>query len=73
MECNTVIQAKSYLATLTAAKDHSRLQPEAVDEDAQECSFRPQRSKQAQRAMRNPSCGYDFVSRLGEKGGFMPR
>jgi hypothetical protein len=55
-------------------KDPSELRsPEAEDEDARECCFQPVRSKQASRAMRNPACGYDFVTRLGEKGGFMER
>ena len=35
--------------------------------------LQPKRSKEASRAMRNPSCGYDFVSRLEERGDFMER
>lgn len=30
--------------------------------------FKPLKSEQALRAMRNPRCGYDFVSRLNERG-----
>ena len=66
-------QAKGTADALSKKKDASLVTPEAEDEDAKECRFQPRRSKQASRAMRNPSCGYDFVSRLDEKGGFMDR
>ena len=54
-------------------KKEKQIKPEAEDEDAKECRFKPQRSKEANRAMKNPSCGYDFVTRLDERGGFMDR
>jgi len=45
-----------------------------VTEDAVESTFKPERSKQAQNAMRNPRCGYDFIERLeNETGGFLER
>ena len=69
----TKAEEKVAIDSLVKKKDASQVKPEAEDEDAKECRFQPQRSKQATRAMRNPSCGYDFVSRLEEKGGFMDR
>jgi len=69
----TRAEAKGAMDALVKKKDASQVKPEAEDEDAKECRFQPQRSKQAARAMRNPSCGYDFVSRLEERGGFMDR
>lgn len=38
----------------------------ASEDDARNCSFKWQRSRRAEVAMRNPGCGYDFVR---EKGG----
>jgi hypothetical protein len=74
MQCvRTKAEEKVAIDSLVKKKDASQVKPEAEDEDAKECRFQPQRSKQATRAMRNPSCGYDFVSRLEEKGGFMDR
>jgi hypothetical protein len=74
MQCvRTKAEEKVAIDSLVKKKDASQVKPEAEDEDVKECRFQPQRSKQATRAMRNPSCGYDFVSRLEEKGGFMDR
>ena len=45
---------------------------EPSEEDI-ECKFKPAKSKEAQSAMLNPRCGYDFVSRLNERGDFLDR
>ena len=45
-----------------------------VDPEAKEEPFKPARSKQAENAMRNPRCGYDFIDRLNnQEGGFLER
>lgn len=45
-----------------------------VDPEAEEETFKPARSKQAENAMRNPRCGYDFIDRLNnQEGGFLDR
>ena len=45
-----------------------------VDPEAHEETFKPSKSKQAESAMRNPRCGYDFIDRLNnQEGGFLAR
>lgn len=45
-----------------------------VDPEAKEETFKPAKSKQAENAMRNPRCGYDFIDRLNnQEGGFLDR
>ncbi|RHY32351.1 hypothetical protein DYB32_002683 [Aphanomyces invadans] len=38
----------------------------ATVEDARECRFRPKKTRASVRAMKNPACGYDFVTRTAE-------
>lgn len=47
--------------------------PIVVTEEEAELTFKPSKPKAAQRAMLNPRCGYDFVSRLNEKHDFLER
>jgi len=43
-------------------------------DDDIESTFKPARSAEAQNAMRNPACGYDFVDRLAaQENGFLER
>lgn len=42
-------------------------------DEEKEMTFKPQRSKEAQKAMSARGCGYDFVSKLGEGGDFLQR
>lgn len=66
-------EVKAVLDALSKKKDTTKITPEAIDEDVAECCFKPKRSKEAKRAMMNPSCGYDFVSRLNDAGDFLQR
>ena len=43
-----------------------------VTEDPEE-SWKPSKSKEAQNAMKNTRCGYDFIDRLNERGDFLER
>lgn len=43
------------------------------DNNKKECTFKPVRSEEADKAMKNPRCGYDFVTKLGERGDFLER
>ena len=43
-----------------------------TDEDM-EMTFKPARSEEAERAMKNGKCGYDFLRELNVKGQFMKR
>ena len=43
-----------------------------VIEDPEE-SWKPSKSKEAQNAMKNARCGYDFIDRLNERGDFLDR
>ncbi len=36
-------------------------------------TFKPSRSKDAERAMKDPKCGYDFMDRLDSRGDFLDR
>mmetsp|Transcript_9466 Transcript_9466/g.14257 ORF Transcript_9466/g.14257 Transcript_9466/m.14257 type:complete len:400 (-) Transcript_9466:28-1227(-) len=63
-------QVEQHIAQLATTKPVTTT---VTPEDTEDCTFKPQKSKQAERAMKNPRCGYDFVSRLGEAGNFMDR
>ena len=41
--------------------------------DEEKPTFKPTRNRDAEAAMRNPRCGYDFVDRLKAKGDFLDR
>ena len=58
---------------LSAVKDFTELVTENDQKIARECSFQPKKSQQALRAMKNPKCGYDFITKLKENGNFIER
>ena len=43
-----------------------------VNEDEEE-TWKPSKSKEAQHAMKNARCGYDFIDRLNDRGDFLDR
>lgn len=65
-------EIKKHINRLSETKREQKLDP-GEDPEVAECSFAPRKSKEAERAMKNSRCGYDFVSRLQEKGDFMER
>ena len=59
---------------------HSRAMAERKERKAQgpseeekEMTFKPTKSKEALKAMKSRSCGYDFVGRIEERGDFLQR
>jgi hypothetical protein len=46
---------------------------ELITQDDESFHFKPEKSKDALRAMRNPRLGYDFLDRLNSRGDFVAR
>ncbi len=62
------MKQRKYLDKISKPRDPVEV---AVHDDAP--PFKPIKNKEAEIAMRNPRCGYDFVDRLKEKGNFLDR
>ncbi|RHY94209.1 hypothetical protein DYB37_004867 [Aphanomyces astaci] len=54
------------LSKPTKKNPKSKQRAFATVEDARECRFHPKKSQASVRAMQNPACGYDFVSRTAD-------
>ncbi len=59
---------RKYLDKISKPRDASEV---AVPDDLP--TFKPVKNKEAELAMRNPRCGYDFVDRLKSRGDFLDR
>lgn len=62
------IKQRKYLHKISKPRDPVEV---AVPDDAP--TFKPIKNKEAEIAMRNPRCGYDFLDRLNERGNFLDR
>ena len=62
------MKQRKYLDKISKPRDPVEV---SVPDDAP--TFKPIKNKEAEIAMRNPRCGYDFVDRLKEKGNFLDR
>ncbi|ETV72700.1 hypothetical protein H257_12434 [Aphanomyces astaci] len=60
---NNIALAVNKLSKPTKKNPKSKQRAFATVEDARECRFHPKKSQASVRAMQNPACGYDFVSR----------
>eukprot|EP01041_Mallomonas_annulata_P012430 gene12430-26148_t len=66
---SSIIERVADLATRKPPSHNSGF----IDENTRECKFAPSRTKEAEKAMRDKKCGYDFVTKLNEKGSFLER
>jgi hypothetical protein len=64
---------KEHCNKLSTTKDLSPLLEIEKQKNKKICTFQPKRSNEAMQAMKNPRCGYDFISRLGDQGDFIER
>jgi hypothetical protein len=55
------------------AERHRRKIQDELEREKKDACFRPQKSAEAERAMKNSRCGYDFVSRIKDRGEFLDR
>lgn len=70
-----ISQLRSKLENLSKPRDLEQITKEIGQnmEEERELTFKPGRSQEALRAMRNKRCGYDFIDRLGNRGDFLDR
>jgi hypothetical protein len=75
LQGNSEAFARSRAAVLHSRGMAERKEPAKAgpSEEEREMTFKPARSKEASKAMNSRGCGYDFVRRLDEGGGFMQR
>lgn len=75
IKCNNDSFKRSREAVLHSRAMAERKEPTKLDvsEEEKELTFKPMRSKEANKAMHSRGCGYDFVNRLGEGGDFLQR
>lgn len=66
------VQSRSEIRSRINNMSKPRETATEVIEDQEE-TWKPSKSKEAQNAMKNARCGYDFVDRLNERGDFLDR
>lgn len=66
-------QSRQYLNTMSQPTEKDNLDPADYLAAEDIPTFKPSRSKEAQQAMRNPRCGYDFMDRVDGRGNFLDR
>lgn len=67
-DASVLTQGKQHVISKVNTMSKAReIDIEAITMDDEKITFKPSRSKEAERAMRNPRCGYDFLSRLRDE------